>query len=152
MRCSIIRQICILATSVFFVLIGLLVLLTHSKLFDYIIKANLKLKPNNNLFNIWRKNPIPLKIDFYFHNWTNPEDIYNKTIKPRFEQIGPYRFTETKEKVNITWNPNNTVTYKHLRRWYFDDVFTPGSLKDKVVTINPILLVECSLLITIHLS
>ncbi|KAJ9578471.1 hypothetical protein L9F63_005291, partial [Diploptera punctata] len=43
---------------------------------------------------------------------------------------------EVHEKVNITWNDNNTVTYKQVKRWYFDPENSKGSLKDNVTMLN----------------
>jgi hypothetical protein len=40
------------------------------------------------------------------------------------------------EKVNITWNPNHTVTYRQVRRWYFDHENSNGSLNDNVTMLN----------------
>lgn len=142
MQNSILRLNLAIATSAVFLILGLILLLTHTRLVDYIIRSNLVLAPDNSLFQVWHKNPIPLTIDFYFYNWTNPEEIYDHTKKPRFQQVGPYRFSETKEKVNITFNANNTVTFRHLKYWYFDYENSNGSLSDQVHTINPVLLVS----------
>lgn len=142
MQKSILRLNLALATSILFLIFGLFILFSHTKLIDSIIKSNLVLKPDNHLYEIWHKNPIPLTIDFYFHNWTNPHEIYDHEKKPRFEQVGPYRFGETKEKVNVTFNANDTVTFRHLKYWYFDSENSNGSLSDVIHTINPVLLVS----------
>lgn len=110
-------------------------------IFNTILKEVMTLKPNSYVFDIWKKTPLPVKMDFYFFNWTNPEDIYNTSIKPRFEQVGPYRFKESKEKVNITWNNNNTVSFKHLRLWYLDEN-SPNNATDLITTLNVVALVN----------
>lgn len=43
---------------------------------------------------------------------------------------------EVHEKVNLTWNENGTVTYKVIKRWFFDEEKTNGSLSDQVTSIN----------------
>jgi hypothetical protein len=40
------------------------------------------------------------------------------------------------EKVNVTWNSNHTVTYRTVRRWYFDPENSDGSLNDSVTMLN----------------
>jgi hypothetical protein len=40
------------------------------------------------------------------------------------------------EKVDIVWNPNHTVTYRQVRRWYFDHENSNGSLNDNVTLLN----------------
>lgn len=139
---SLLRNAYLLTTSVVFCSMGLFLLLAGPKLLDYILSSNLILKPDSYLLHMWRKNPIPLRLDFYLFNWTNPEEIHNSSTKPKFQEIGPYVFRETKEKVNITFHANNTVTFRQLRHWYFDERHTKGSLEDIFVTVNPILVVN----------
>lgn len=93
-------------------------------------------------------------LDFYFFNWTNPEQINDNSSSPRVVEMGPYRFKETKEKVNITWNnENSTVSYRQLRRWYYVEEESNGNLDDNVTTLNVIAAVSTPLLfLTSYLS
>jgi hypothetical protein len=36
---------------------------------------------------------MPLRMEFYFFNWTNPEELMNDGFKPNLVEMGPYRFT-----------------------------------------------------------
>lgn len=51
-------------------------------------------------------------------------------------------FSETREKVNLTWNENNTITYRQLRTWHFNPEESNGSPDDMITTLNPIGLVS----------
>ena len=62
----------------------------------------------------------------------------NDGFKPNLVEMGPYRFTEFLEKTNVTWNQNNTITFRKLRRWYFDAERSNGSLNDNITTLNPL--------------
>ncbi|KAK4875497.1 hypothetical protein RN001_011919 [Aquatica leii] len=96
---------------------------------------SLSLSENSASFKEWQITR-PLTMDIYFFNWTNPEDINNPDIKPRFVEVGPYRLSNIREKVNITWNPHNdTVTYKQLLGYYFDET-SPGNFSDVITTID----------------
>lgn len=117
---------------------GVLVLFLWSWLFDILIASMLVLKPGSQTFDLWRKPPIPLALDFYFFNWTNPEEINDPSKKPKFAEIGPYRFRELREKVNFVWNQNDTVTYQQLRRWNFDEENSVGRLTDDITTLNAV--------------
>lgn len=76
-------------------------------------------------------------------NWTNPDDFKNLSTKPKFQQLGPYRFTEKPDKVDITWNPeNSTVTYRRLSLYYFDEEGSKGRLDDVVTSVNVVALVR----------
>lgn len=120
---------------------GVTLFFCNELIFNNLLKYLLTLKPNSYLYAIWKKNPLPMKMNFYLFNWTNPQDINNDTIKPNFVEIGPYTFVEDKEKVNITWNKNDTITYRHLRYWYFDKD-SPRNLNDTITTLNAVSLVS----------
>lgn len=74
-------------------------------------------------------------------NWTNPEEIKEEGVKPRFEEVGPYRFREVKEKINISLNDNGTVTYRLMRQYFFHEEDSPRQLSDIITTINAVSLV-----------
>lgn len=84
-------------------------------------------------------------MDIYIFNWTNPEDIYTEGVKPRFEEIGPFKFREIKEKFNITWNDNKTVTYRQRKFFYFMEEESPRQLDEEITTLNPVPLVTFSI-------
>ncbi len=95
------------------------------------------MRPGSQIYENWRKFPIPFYIDIYFFNWTNPEDFYNHSTKPIFKEVGPYRFQENQEKINITWNPeNSTVSYKMMSTFFFDEEGSAGKLSDLITTVN----------------
>lgn len=100
---------------------------------------NVKLSPTSKTFPVWKQPPGPIFFDIYFFNWTNPENITNRDVKPNFVEMGPYRFREVKQKVNITWNDfNSTVSYRQMRKWYFDEEGSNGTLSDNITLVNAI--------------
>ncbi|XP_047001866.1 protein croquemort-like isoform X1 [Schistocerca americana] len=109
-------------------------------LFNYVLSTELSISPTSASFKLWRDTPVPMKLDFYFWNWTNPGEITNRDTKPTFVQMGPYRFNEVHEKINITWHDNGTVSYRQIRRWFFDPDNSNGTLDDEVTTLNIIAL------------
>lgn len=38
------------------------------------------------------KLPIPLRVNFYFFNVTNPEEIERRGAKPILKEVGPYGY------------------------------------------------------------
>lgn len=109
---------------------------------DYILTSVLVLKPDTYFAKTWLKMPVTVPTDVYFFNWTNAEEFHDINIMPRFEQVGPYRFLQEMEKVNVIWNDNNTVTFNQVRYWQFDEKFTKGRLSDKITSMNAITLVR----------
>ncbi|KAF2887476.1 hypothetical protein ILUMI_18697 [Ignelater luminosus] len=129
-----------LGTSSIFV--GIILILLRNWIPQYALTSIFVLKPNTLFANTWRKMPVTVPTDVYFFNWTNAEDFHDINIKPRFEQVGPYRFLQNMEKVNVVWNENNTVTFNQVRYWNFDDKYTKRMLSDKITSMNAITLVR----------
>lgn len=84
-----------------------------------------------------------MTLDIYLWNWTNPEDLLDKTTKPILVECGPYVFVEKPDKVNITWHPeNSTVSYMKKSRFWFDEGKSKGSLDDVITSLNVVALVS----------
>ncbi|KAL1139978.1 hypothetical protein AAG570_006955 [Ranatra chinensis] len=94
------------------------------------------LRPGSNTYNIWKEPPVPIYMNFYLFNWTNPQELNTKM--PKLVEMGPYCFKETDEKTNISWNQNGTVTFKRKRTWHFAPELSNGTLDDLVTTLNPV--------------
>ncbi|CAO1400864.1 unnamed protein product [Diamesa serratosioi] len=104
--------------------------------FQYLMQKELQLTPDSRSFQEWKKPSVPLYMDFYFFNWTNPQDLSDHSTKPIMEELGPYRFREKPQKVNITFNDNSTVSYKTMSTFFFDVEGSNGTLDDIITTIN----------------
>lgn len=53
-----------------------------------------------------------------------------------------FRFKEIKEKVNITWHDNKTISYLQKLHYYFDKENSERNWNDVITTINMIPLVS----------
>lgn len=73
-----------------------------------------------------------------FFNWTNHEDFFNKSVKPKLEEIGPYTYLQDIERVDVVHNHNNnTITFKQIHNFEYDrDLPTNGNLNDRLITFN----------------
>lgn len=70
-------------------------------------------------------------------NWTNPHEIKNDSTKPTFTQLGPYRFREFRDKLNIKFDENRTlVRYRKLSTYFFDKEASNGTLDDLCTSVN----------------
>jgi hypothetical protein len=105
------------------------------------ITQQLRLEEGTIINKLWREPPQPLYMDIYFFNWTNPHDFLNKSIKPSFEQIGPYRFQEFPQKVNVSFHDHNqTVSYRKQSRYIFMPNDSKGKLTDRITSVNVVAL------------
>jgi scavenger receptor class B, member 1 len=103
----------------------------------------LALKPGSRSFDFWSAPPQPLYLDIYLFNWTNPQDFKNKSTKPIFQEIGPFRFQEFPRKVNVTFHDNNsTVSYRKSSKYIFIPDESKGRLDDNITSLNVISLVS----------
>ena len=97
------------------------------------------LSPKSPAYPDWKVSPLPLNFDVYLFNWTNPNDLKNLTIKPHFEQLGPYRFREIPDKVDIDWhNANHSLSFRKKSVFYFDEAGSKGSLDDQVTSVDAV--------------
>lgn len=136
------RDTCFLVLGIVLVALGIVTLLYFDVAYDTIVKSALTFNPTSRTFKAWHKNDPPLIMDVYLFNWTNPEEIREEGVKPRFEEVGPWRFKEIKEKINITFNANGTVTYRQMRHYFFWEEESPRKLSEMVTTINAVALVS----------
>jgi scavenger receptor class B, member 1 len=80
---------------------------------------------------------VPIYLDIYLFNWTNPEEIKNSSSRPHFTQLGPYRFREYPDKLNISFDAtNSSVTYRKMSTYFFDAEGSNGSLSDICTSVN----------------
>ncbi|KAK6635773.1 hypothetical protein RUM44_001027 [Polyplax serrata] len=119
-------------------LAGLALSMFFEQIIFYQFEQELPLKPGSQSFKKWRLTPVPITMSVYFWNWTNPHEMSQADYKPSFVEMGPYVFREIHEKVNLSWNPNGTVTFRTIKRWYFVEEKTNGSLDDNVTSLNAV--------------
>lgn len=125
--------------SVTFLLLAItLGLLWPTVSLKYLLYPQLELKEGSVNYEGWMESPIPIYFEIYMFNWTNSEHYKNHSIKPHFDEMGPYVFSEKHERTNITWNDNATVTFYQKRIWHFEPLMSNGSLSDVVTNLNPI--------------
>lgn len=135
------RRLSILGT-ILIILSGIL-FYNIQNIFHYVMNKKMIISPNEKyVYDLWTNTPVPISMQVYFFNWTNPEDINNHSIKPRLQEIGPYTFIEHRFKVDIKYHSNGTISYKQQKFWYFDPENSVGSLNDKITSINPIAVVS----------
>lgn len=59
----------------------------------HILLQILTLSPSSKNYDMWKETPIPMYFKFYMFNWTNPDEFNTlSSVKPRFEEMGPYVF------------------------------------------------------------
>lgn len=116
---------------------GLLFVLFWTDIFEHMLGKEMALKPNSQSYKIWQAPPLPMHLDIYFFNWTNSEKFLNNTENPKFQEFGPYRFTEKPEKVDINWHPHNSsVSFRKKSMFFHDPIGSRRPLSDNITALN----------------
>jgi len=69
-------------------------------------------------------------------------------VKPHLVEVGPYVFKEFHEKVNVTFNNNDTVSFYQVKTWNFMPEMSVGTLEDEITTVNAIVMVSQLVMVT----
>lgn len=136
----------LLAAGAVTLLVGVLGVTMHQRLFDAILNKKLELTPSSEGYVFWHTMPVPILIKFYFWNVTNADDVISKKAKPILEQLGPYVYREEHLKVNMSWNANDTITYQQIKTWHYEPELSVGSLDDNVTSLNVPLLAAAAMI------
>ncbi|KAH8282028.1 hypothetical protein KR054_004960 [Drosophila jambulina] len=130
----------IVVLGIFCIAIGIYLFRNWIEMFTRMRGKEMALSPTSRSYEGWKISPLPLNFDVYIFNWTNPEDFYvGSGRKPRFEQLGPYRFRESPDKVDINWHNHNDSVSFHKKSWfYFDAAGSNGSLSDIITQVNTV--------------
>lgn len=105
-----------------------------------LLYPELTLKNGTMNFENWIETPetIELNFEIFMFNWTNADQAHNLSVKPHFEEIGPYVFRERHIRTNLTWNSNGTVSFNQIRVWHFNAEKSNGTLNDTITNLNVI--------------
>jgi len=128
---------------------GLILLFSFNGVLDIIIKFLLKFDVGTEAYERWVINDASLHSEFVFYNWSNPEDFeayingnFNGTYedaKPRFTEVGPFRFNMFVIKSDITVHDNGTTTYMQSKMYIpYEGPGYDSDLSQVITTINPI--------------
>ncbi|KAG8597493.1 hypothetical protein GDO81_002302 [Engystomops pustulosus] len=93
---------------------------------------------------MWRDLPVPFYMSMYIFEVMNPKEVLLGE-KPRLEERGPYVYRERKQKVNITFHDNSTVSFVETRTFQFDPEKSAGREEDYLVVPNILLMVSAQM-------
>ncbi|XP_007489698.2 scavenger receptor class B member 1 isoform X3 [Monodelphis domestica] len=100
---------------------------------------NVRINPSSLSFEMWKEIPIPFYLSVHLFNVLNPDEVL-KGEKPRVEERGPYVYREYRQKQNITFHDNDTVSFLEYRTFEFQPHMSHGSETDYIVMPNVLVL------------
>ncbi|XP_037821072.1 scavenger receptor class B member 1 [Lucilia sericata] len=125
-----------IGVSVCLLILGILVACQFYALINVIINSQVALKPGGQTYGWWSKPPVEPKISVYVYNVTNANEFLSNGSKPIVDEVGPYVYTESWEKVNIVQNDNGTLSYNLKKIYIFREELSAGSDDDVVIVPN----------------
>ncbi|KAJ8339526.1 hypothetical protein SKAU_G00363120 [Synaphobranchus kaupii] len=124
---------------------GIIIVFVGPMIIDDQIVKNVEINPKNDLsYTMWKDIPVPFFMSVYFFHVLNPSEILVGE-KPMLEQRGPYVYKEYRQKDNITFHANKTVSYREYRQYHFMRNMSVGNESD-VVTIPNMLVLGASVM------
>ncbi|KAL7288548.1 hypothetical protein TKK_0017290 [Trichogramma kaykai] len=125
------------------VIFGLLIVIaagiiavTFPSIINYIIHHEIALREGGRTFYWWKDPPVTPQMHVYIYNVTNAEEFLNNGQKPILDEVGPYIYLQTWEKVNVKFNSNDTVTYNVKKKFVFSETLSGRSEEDVVIVPN----------------
>ncbi|XP_078400339.1 lysosome membrane protein 2c isoform X1 [Cetorhinus maximus] len=117
--------------------IALLVTNVFLKVVENDVKKEMQLRNGTVTFETWENPPLPIYMQFYFFNVTNPDEVL-KGGKPFLEEKGPYTYREYRPKENVTFLDDGVMVSAMTSKTY---VFVPELSKgdpaiDLIRTVN----------------
>lgn len=125
-----------IAVSVLLLILGILVVCYFFTLINAVVDYQVALRPGGQTYGWWAKPPVEPKISVYVYNVTNANEFLSNGSKPIVNEVGPYVYTESWEKVNIVKNENGTLSYNVRKIYVFREELSAGSDDDVVIVPN----------------
>ncbi|KAL8592979.1 hypothetical protein ACOMHN_017909 [Nucella lapillus] len=100
------------------------------------IEQTVVIANNSELWDVWSELPIPVYMQFYMFNLSNPNEV-KEGHRPLVVQSGPYTYREKRLKYDIVFNDNGTVTYRQRRTFFFMRNMSVGDDSDVFIVPNP---------------
>ncbi|GAB1290200.1 Scavenger receptor class B member 1 [Apodemus speciosus] len=119
--------------------LGVVMILMVPSLIKQQVLKNVRIDPSSLSFGMWKEIPVPFYLSVYFFEVVNPNEVLNGE-KPVVRERGPYVYREFRQRVNITFNNNDTVSFVENRSLHFQPDKSQGSESDYIVLPNILVL------------
>lgn len=84
--------------------------------------TELQIKNGTDNFLMWQRPTVRVLYKIHLFNYTNVEDFENgRAEKLKVEDVGPYIYRETLQRVNPVFHKNGTISYQEVRTYQWED-------------------------------
>lgn len=122
--------------------VGILIPIYFPSIVEKKLDEKLVLRPDSPTLGNFISPPIPIYMQYYIFNVTNPEEILAGG-KAQVKEIGPYTYEENRMKYDLKWNADeDTVIFKQNKTFFFRPDLSNGLLEsDELTIINPLYII-----------
>ncbi|XP_051172035.1 scavenger receptor class B member 1-like [Leptopilina boulardi] len=111
----------------------ILVIFWFTNIFHDAIMTELQIKNGTNFFDVWQRPSVRVQYKIHLFNYTNVDDFENNRAKKlKIEDIGPYIYRETLQRVNPIFHKNGTISYQEVRSYQWE-----GGRSDEEILVVP---------------
>nr|CAD7197107.1 unnamed protein product [Timema douglasi] len=98
-------------------------------------EERLVISNTSETFSLWQRPPVHPLLKMFIFNYTNVDNFKDGIDdKLNVQEVGPYIYSETVEKVNIVFNDDSTLTFQENRTYQFLPEISAGSEDDLIKT------------------
>ncbi|PAA66906.1 hypothetical protein BOX15_Mlig014140g2 [Macrostomum lignano] len=105
--------------------------------FDYVFQEQLKvmmpLANGSMSYRGWSEPPNKITFQIWLWNITNPKEVIMGQ-RPVLQQVGPFAFAERRYKANITFYPNDTVSFFEYQQFFYLPEKSCGNISELMIT------------------
>ncbi|XP_045106679.1 lysosome membrane protein 2-like isoform X3 [Portunus trituberculatus] len=113
-------------------------------IFNSIVDKMLVVREDSDTFEAFVTPPIPIYMQFWLFNVTNPEEIRYNGAKPVLEEVGPYTYEEVRVKYAFNWTTEGSVSYLQNKSYVFSQEMSGDLREDDLITSINVLMVIAS--------
>lgn len=95
----------------------------------------LTITQGSSSYNMWLNPPVKPYVSIYPFNYTNIDEVLKYGHVPIVQELGPFVYRETVERINIEFNENGTVTYQEKRSNEFVPEMSQGDPEHLTITV-----------------
>lgn len=143
------RKIWVFGVGTILIVLGGVTIALWPPFIESEIMKQLVIREGSPTFDKWAEIPIPIYLEVYLYNWTNPDKAKDPNMKPHFQEVGPFVWVEYRTKEDIVFHENGTVSFWIVRTWHFSEELTKADMDGEITGVNLIPLVSILLILNI---
>lgn len=111
----------------------LTIIMWFTELYMFQILQFITITQGSSSYNMWLNPPVKPYVSIYPFNYTNIDKVLKNGDIPIVQELGPFVYKETVERINVEFNENGTVTYQEKRSNEFIPEMSQGNPEDLTI-------------------